>query len=66
MADMTTRMMIGWHPDFSVRRPVNPDIPLGCICSYTWHPACDGRIVRNGALLSCRADHSLVDEAARR
>jgi hypothetical protein len=38
-----------------------PSIPAGCICSYTWHSACDGRIVRNGALASCPADHSEVD-----
>jgi hypothetical protein len=40
-------------------------IPLGCICSYTWDLAVPGRIVRNGAVLSCPADHSLVDGQAR-
>lgn len=40
-----------------------PGIPYGCICSYTWHSACDGRIVRNGALASCPADHAAVDGA---
>jgi hypothetical protein len=43
-----------------------PPIPAGCICSYTWHWTGDGRAVRNGALMSCPADHSAVDGAAAR
>ena len=42
-----------------------PSIPAGCICAYTWHPAYDGRSVRNGPLASCPADHTAIDAAAR-
>jgi hypothetical protein len=38
-------------------------IPVGCFCAYTWHPARDGRVVRNGPNASCRADHAKVDDA---
>ena len=37
-----------------------PPIPFGCICAYTWSPM-PGRQVRNGAILSCAADHTAVD-----
>lgn len=43
-----------------------PPIPMGCICAYTWGFGLDGppgRLVRNGALASCPADHSEVDAA---
>ena len=31
-------------------------IPMGCICAYTWS-GIPGRLIRNGALRSCTADH---------
>lgn len=35
-------------------------IPTGCICAYTW--AYDPpRVVRNGVLASCPADHEAID-----
>jgi hypothetical protein len=45
--------------DIMVTR-TSPPIPSGCICSYTWGvwPA---RLVRNGALASCPADHAEID-----
>ncbi len=52
-------------PEYPVKT-APPGIPAGCICAYTWHPAGDGRIVRNGALGTCPADHGAVDTAARR
>jgi len=36
-------------------------IPFGCICSYTWATHRPG-VVRNGALMSCPADHTEVDK----
>lgn len=38
-----------------------PGIPAGCICSYTNHPEGGGRLLRNGPLTSCPADHAGVD-----
>ena len=43
-----------------------PPIPVGCLCAFTWHPAGDGRTVRNGPRAACAADHSAIDEAAQR
>jgi hypothetical protein len=34
-----------------------PSIPMGCVCAYTW-AGIPGRLVRNGALSSCTADHA--------
>jgi len=41
--------------------PSATPIPIGCICAYTWHSDGSGRIVRNGPLASCLADHTEVD-----
>ena len=50
----------------TIAQQAPPSIPPGCICAYTWHPAADGRLMRNGAVLNCPADHAAVDGAAAR
>jgi hypothetical protein len=47
----------------AVTRAAAP-IPPGCICSYTWGGG-PARLVRNGALASCPADHAEIDGQAR-
>ena len=43
----------------AVRRAL-PQIPMGCICSYTWSTF-GGHLMRNGALAGCPADHTEID-----
>jgi hypothetical protein len=40
-----------------------PPIPYGCICAYTWG-FLEARLVRNGPISSCPADHAVIDGAA--
>lgn len=56
-----TTITVTCSPGITVTK-APPGIPAGCICAYTWG-GLPGRIVRNGALASCPADHSEVDAA---
>jgi hypothetical protein len=68
MTDITPMVTVAqakWQHMIPVSMEAAPPIPPGCICSYTWHSAGDGRVVRNSPLKSCPADHTAIDEASR-